>query len=229
MSATVGVEVWGPDAFLLRRETAGDGDAHGRWPAIEIETALEASGLPGLLEMTPGYETMLVEFEAGRRPPVECLRAVLAAVPDDSGTAGPGGRMVELPVVYDGADLERVARGAGMGVDEVIARHSGAVYRVRLLGFAPGFAYLDGLDPRLRTPRLETPRPRVPAGSVAIGGGHAGVYPAATAGGWNLLGRTTVALLDLGLAREGRVEAFVLRPGDEVRFVPIEAGEGNRA
>ena len=100
----------------------------------------------------------------------------------------------------------------------VIARHAAPPYHVYFLGFAPGFPYLGGMDAALTTPRLPAPRTRVPAGSVAIGGGQTGVYPAATPGGWRLIGRTPLRLFDTD-----RPEPALLRMGDEVRFVPVDA------
>jgi KipI family sensor histidine kinase inhibitor len=127
-------------------------------------------------------------------------------------------REIVIPVVYggaDGPDLAEVARHAGMTADEVVAAHSGAAYDVFFLGFQPGFAYLGGLPPALATPRRDTPRVRVPAGSVGIGGAQTGIYPAASPGGWNLIGRTAVTLFDPHADAPA-----LLAPGDRVRFVP---------
>jgi KipI family sensor histidine kinase inhibitor len=108
-------------------------------------------------------------------------------------------------------------------VEAVVRLHAGGQYRVHLLGFAPGFPYLAGLDRRLRVARLATPRSQVPAGSVAIGGEHTGIYPVATAGGWNLIGRTGARLIDPVRAAAGASDAFLLQPGDGVRFVAVAA------
>jgi KipI family sensor histidine kinase inhibitor len=99
-------------------------------------------------------------------------------------------------VDYDGEDLDEAAALTGLSRDELIARHAAGSYTVAYLGFAPGFAYLTGLDPALHLPRLETPRTVVPAGSVAIAGPYASVYPASSPGGWRLLGRTDITLWD---------------------------------
>ena len=126
-------------------------------------------------------------------------------------------RCVEIPVRYGGdagPDLQRVAAQAGLSVAEVIDRHAGAEYTVAMLGFAPGFPYLLGLDPRLATPRLATPRTQVPAGSVAIGGSQTGLYPRTGPGGWNLIGRTELVLFD-----PQRDPPALFAPGDRVRFV----------
>jgi KipI family sensor histidine kinase inhibitor len=128
--------------------------------------------------------------------------------------AGP----VEIAARYggpDGPDLELVAEAHRLSPASVIELHAGATYRVLFLGFAPGFAYLDGLPPELATPRRSTPRERVPAGSIGIAGRQTAVYPLSMPGGWNLIGRTDVTLFDASLERPAR-----LAPGDTVRFVP---------
>jgi KipI family sensor histidine kinase inhibitor len=134
--------------------------------------------------------------------------ANLATLTDDDAV----GREHVLRVAYDGPDLEDVARATGLTVDDVIAAHSGRDYTVELTGFAPGFAYLDGLDPRLELPRRTTPRPRVAAGSLAIAGVQTAVYPFAGPGGWHLIGRVTEARM---FDEHGPLLAL----GDRVRFV----------
>ena len=126
-------------------------------------------------------------------------------------------RTRSIEVRYDGVDLAAVAKSAALTVDEVIERHSAAEYEVAMLGFAAGFPYLRGLDPRLRLPRRATPRTSVPAGSVAIAGEWTGIYPVEAPGGWHLLGTTDQALFD-PTARE---DPAFLGLGDLVRFVPV--------
>ena len=127
------------------------------------------------------------------------------------------GRLVEIPVVYDGEDLAGVARRTGLAADDVIACHCGRDYRVWLLGFAPGFPYLGVLDEALHLPRRDTPRARIAAGSVAIAGAQTGIYPSESAGGWHVIGRTTAKLFD-----PEADDAFLLHPGDTVRFVAVD-------
>jgi inhibitor of KinA len=122
-------------------------------------------------------------------------------------------------VRYDGSDLERVAQANQLSVAQLCELHAAPVYKVYMLGFAPGFPYLGDLDPRLHTPRLPAPRARVAAGSVAIGGEHTGIYSVETPGGWNIIGRTPVKLFDP--AREDEA-MFLLRAGDRVKFVPLK-------
>jgi KipI family sensor histidine kinase inhibitor len=125
------------------------------------------------------------------------------------------GPLVTLTVHYDGADLADVAQLTGYSVDEVVRRHRAAEYTVAFCGFAPGFAYLTGLDPTLQVPRLSTPRADVPAGAVGIAGEYTAAYPRPSPGGWRLIGRTDARLWSLG-----RAEPALLVAGTRVRFEP---------
>ncbi len=128
-------------------------------------------------------------------------------------------RTIEIPVSYGGVfgpDLDDVARHTGLSPERIVEMHSAARYLVYFLGFSPGFPYLGGLPPELATPRLPAPRKRVPAGSIAIGGSHAGIYPMDSPGGWRLIGRTTVRLF-----HTEATPPALLRTGDEVRFVAV--------
>lgn len=205
----------GPDAWLFRFAGSADEAAFGM--ARRLAAGMGQNPLPGLVEGVPAFTTLLLRFEAGRAPTSAALWPMLEGWLEGEVSAETA-RHVELPVHYAGSDLSRVAEHARLPVAEVIARHAAANYRVHCLGFAPGFPYLGGLDPRLITPRLASPRPRVPAGSVAIGGEHTGVYSLASPGGWNLLGRTSETLFE---PRADSLETmFRLRTGDTVRFRP---------
>jgi inhibitor of KinA len=181
---------------------------------------------PAVLDVVPGYTTVTVHYEpaAVRRAPGELPHAAIVRTIEhelrnlESATL-PEARDIEIPVCYDGEfapDLDEVARHAGLTPEQVIALHTGATCVVQMIGFTPGFPYLAGLDPRLATPRRAEPRTRVPAGSVGIGGEQTGVYPLATPGGWNIIGRTPLSLFD-----PRREPAALLRVGDRVRFVAI--------
>jgi KipI family sensor histidine kinase inhibitor len=166
---------------------------------------------PDVLEVVPGARTLLIRTtptSIGRIG--DRLRELARTV---AASAGPAGDEVGLDVHYDGADLADTAAEAGLDVDGLVRRHTDGNYVVAFCGFAPGFAYLTGLDEALQVPRLHQPRTRVPAGSVAIAGEFTGVYPRATPGGWRLLGRTTARLWDLD-----RTPPAVLVPGTRVRF-----------
>jgi KipI family sensor histidine kinase inhibitor len=183
-------------------------------PTPDAVTALRdaALALPGVLEAVPGARTVLVEFDTALTSTAAVTAGLLNAPLDVDPAAGH--RLIELGVRYDGADLGAVANAIGASIEEVIALHSSATYRVRFCGFAPGFAYLDGLDPRLHLPRHASPRPTVRAGSVAIAGEFAGVYPRSSPGGWQLLGTTDASLWDIAASPPA-----LLTPGTSVRFV----------
>jgi len=177
------------------------------------------AGVRGILNLHPAFTSVLVEFD----PRLVAHDAVEALVRERAGAvteAGEEGRPVEIPVHYggdQGPDLEDVARHADLSAEAVVKSHASAVYTVYFVGFATCFPYLGGLPERLATPRLAAPRKLVPAGSVAIGGSQAGVYPLASPGGWRLIGRTPLALFDVHGEPPG-----LLRIGDRVRFVPMD-------
>ncbi len=180
-----------------------------------LDAALAARQPGGLLETTPTYRALLVQCAPAAADTI--YAAIESALVSLDVNALPPGRLVEIPVRYGGdagPDLEAVARHCGLTIAEVITLHTAPMYQVAMLGFAPGFAYLLGLDARLNTPRLATPRARVPAGSVGIAGAQTGVYALPTPGGWQLIGRTGLPLFD-----PARAEPFTLRAGDRVRFV----------
>lgn len=205
---------YGMKALLFRFAEAVGDEAFAKGCAIAAE--LENNPPNGMIEFVPAFTTVLVRFNE---------REQAAAAGDDllrrlercAGAAVPAHRVTDLPVVYDGDDLERVAGLHGLTPREVAAIHSATTYKVYSLGFAPGFPYLGDLDARLHTPRLTSPRTRVPAGSVAIGGEHTGIYSVESPGGWNIIGHTKAKLFD---PQKHGAEMFLLRQGDRVRFVP---------
>lgn len=173
-----------------------------------------------LIDLTPSYTSLLVTFN----PLTTSHRTVRARIQQavaqpDSGAAA-SGRLVSLPVYYSpesGPDLADLAAGAGLSIEQVIAIHQQREYLVYAIGFAPGFAFLGEVDPRIARPRFPTPRLRVPRGSVAIAGAQTAVYPAATPGGWNLIGRCPTRMFDP--ESEPNMPVGV---GDRVRFQAIE-------
>ncbi|WP_214108815.1 5-oxoprolinase subunit B family protein [Acrocarpospora catenulata] len=192
-----------------------------------LDSFLRAHRFTTFDDIVPGPETVLVV--SSRTPYARLHQQVTALLEEASlgylepSPTGPGSgagvvspQPVEVRVDYRGEDLAEVAELAGMSVEEVVSRHSGSEFLVGWLGFAPGFAYLVGLDPALHVPRLRVPRTSVPAGAVAIAGPYSAVYPAASPGGWRLLGRTDLRVWD--------VEAeppSLLRPGMRVRMIPV--------
>ena len=173
--------------------------------AVRLARALRAER-SDLVDVVVGHTTVLVTWEAEA---VDIGNIVIPPEPE------PAGRLVEIPVVYDGPDLEEVVGLTGLSPEEVIERHAGVEHLAAFLGFQPGFAYLTGGDERLHAPRREVPRTRVPGGTVAIAGPYSGVYPRDSPGGWRLLGSTTTVMFD-----PAREPPALLAPGDRVRFVP---------
>jgi KipI family sensor histidine kinase inhibitor len=169
----------------------------------------------------PAYASVLVPFDPVALDPDEAGRVVTRLLTELTGAPAPAaeaGRLVEIPVHYggdDGPDLADVAALNDLRPSDVVELHAGTEYRVCFLGFAPGFAYLGTLPAQIATPRLPAPRERIPAGSVGIAGQGTAVYPFALPGGWRIIGRTEVAMWDLT-----RDSPALLRPGDQVRFVP---------
>ncbi len=175
-----------------------------------VRRALEAGPLPGQRELVPAARTVLVLLD---RPPTELDVVTLRRLPTTA--AGPEGTAVPvaLPVVWDGPDLAEVAGLLGRAVPDLVAALTEIEFTVAFSGFAPGFGYLAGLPAELHVPRRATPRTRVPAGSVALAGPYAGVYPRASPGGWQLVGRTDAVLFDVD-----RDPPALLAPGARVRF-----------
>ncbi|RYY99628.1 MAG: 5-oxoprolinase/urea amidolyase family protein [Comamonadaceae bacterium] len=185
---------------------------------LALHRALLAQPVPGIRELVPAAQTLLVQY----RPAGIALPALVAALRDRAVSAAvrvtqatpTAARVVEIPVRYDGEDLPDVAELLGIPVQEVIARHTGQPYDAAFAGFAPGFVYLAGGHPGFQLPRRKTPRTRVPAGSVALAGHFSAVYPSASPGGWQLIGVTDVPMWDLG-----RPEPAYVQPGFRVQFV----------
>ncbi|GAA1942484.1 5-oxoprolinase subunit B family protein [Nocardioides marmoribigeumensis] len=176
-----------------------------------VTAALAAAGASAA-DVVPAARTVLVDGLRGMG--AEALVEAVAAARADGPSSG-GGR-VEVPTVYDGEDLDVVARHWDMTRQEVVATHTGLDLVVAFCGFAPGFAYLSGMAERHSVPRRDSPRPRVPAGSVAVAGEFTGVYPRASPGGWLLLGRTDLVLWD-----PAADPPALLSPGTRVRFVEV--------
>lgn len=176
----------------------------------------------GAEELIPASRTILITFDPARTSHEQLAGALTKIAAGLAGAAScspapsrpvPDRVTAVIPVTYDGPDLDEVARETGLTLAEVVRRHTAPVYTVAFCGFAPGFAYLTGLDPALMLPRHPVPRTQVPAGSVAVSGQYTSVYPRTSPGGWRLLGRTTAVMWDL--ARE---QPALLTPGSRVRF-----------
>lgn len=188
-------------------------------PAVHarlLATATELRSRPprGVTEIVPAYTTIGVWFDPLEREAADLAAELLACAESTSVAAtAKAEREVVIPVRYDGPDLADVAARLQLDPAEVVRRHAAVEYRVYLLGFVPGFAFLGLLDPTLELPRRASPRLKVPAGSVAIAGRQTGIYPLATPGGWHLIGRTEVRLFEAD-----RAPPSLLAVGDRVRF-----------
>lgn len=173
-----------------------------------------------LLDLVPSYASLLVIYDPLRTDHMSVtqrLHSIRAAI--ETASASSPGPQIVLPVYYSpesGADLERLAQQCSLSVEDVIALHSEAEYRVYAIGFAPGFAYLGEVDSRIAAPRLATPRAKVPRGAVAIADRQTAVYPAASPGGWNLIGNCPQRMFD-----PDADPSMPVAVGDRVRFQPI--------
>ncbi|WP_233254096.1 5-oxoprolinase subunit PxpB [Hymenobacter sedentarius] len=210
----------------------GEGISPATHRAIQAFSAyLAQHPFVGLIEYVPAFTTLTVYYDPwlvsdnGQHPPyervAETLRQMLPAA-QATAVAVPT-TVVEIPVCYGGAhgpDLAFVAQYAGLPPEEVIARHAAPEYLVHMIGFAPGFPYLGGLDARLATPRKSQPRVLVPAGTVGIAGPQTGIYSMPTPGGWQLIGRTPLRLFNPAWAQPSLLQA-----GQHLRFVPISEAE----
>ncbi|HEX7739323.1 MAG TPA: allophanate hydrolase subunit 1 [Marmoricola sp.] len=190
-------------------------ELEGRDERRRLDAALRTSPLPGSVEHVPADHTVLVRAAtaADLQRVVDGLRSLTVpdAVPDPAQL-----QPIVIPVRYDGPDLAVVAEHLNVSPDEVIARHTGALWRVEFAGFAPGFGYLTTDDTDLTVPRRDQARTRIPAGSVGLAGAYSGVYPSASPGGWQLIGSTELAMWD-----PTREEPALLAPGRTVRFEEI--------
>jgi KipI family sensor histidine kinase inhibitor len=204
----------GEAAMSVEFGDAIDLELNGKVRALDV--ALLSEPFPGFVEAVPTYRSLLVHFDP-LRTEFDEVAAYLTRLAGKPSRGEPGRAPVkEVPTIYDGEDLDAVARDAGLSRSEVVALHTGTEYRVYMLGFSPGFAYMGLLPEAIARPRKATPRIRVPAGSVAIAGRQTGVYPSATPGGWNLIGRASLPLFD----PESSPPTFFIA-GDRVRFASV--------
>ncbi|MDQ4502562.1 5-oxoprolinase/urea amidolyase family protein [Sinomonas sp. ASV322] len=204
--AVVGIRPSGERAILIELASPG--------AVLSLARELDAAPPPGVVDVVAAATTVLVAADSPASLPgiVRRVRELGGA------SAAPrAGKLVVIETVYDGADLDEVARLAGLSREGVVAAHAGQVWSAAFIGFAPGFAYLTG-DGALDVPRRTSPRTAVPAGSVGLAGTYSAVYPSQSPGGWQLIGRTSAPMWDLG-----RDDPALIHPGDEVRFEPVRA------
>jgi KipI family sensor histidine kinase inhibitor len=186
--------------------------------AIAIAAAVTQRTIAGVRDVVPSFRSVTVFFDPLGTDVSEVTTALRESMHADPPVSSE--RTIDVPVVYGGGggpDLAEVAAFAGSSSETVIARHAGRTYRVCMIGFLPGFAYMASVDDTIAVPRRRTPRVRVPAGSVGIAGSQTGIYPTESPGGWQIIGRTAATLFD-----PDRDPPALFSPGDRVRFVPVD-------
>lgn len=184
----------------------------------QLDAMIRHAHQAGILACVPGYTSLFVAYDPRRTSFKSVYDLIQNCIDSDAQIREYEPKRIEIPVIYggeEGPDLFSVARANVLPAQTVVEKHTAPVYRVGMMGFTPGFAYLLGLDPDLATPRRDTPRTHVPAGSIGIAGGQTGIYPLESPGGWQLIGRTAQILFNPDTAPH-----FLLSPGDEVRFIP---------
>ncbi|WP_395298481.1 5-oxoprolinase subunit PxpB [Kitasatospora hibisci] len=202
----------GENALLVEPADPAEVGALYRW----LRERQAEGGLPAVEEIVPAARTVLLDGAAD----LPALTALLRSARPTAADTAPG-PLIEVPTVYDGADLAEVAELWDASPEAAVRIHTEPEYVVAFCGFAPGFGYLTGLPQRYEVPRRATPRGSVPAGSVALAGPYTGVYPRSSPGGWQLLGRTGLALWDVD-----REPAALLAPGVRVRFTAVRGDRG---
>ena len=192
---------------------------------VAFDRAVREANLPGVVECVPTYRSLLVHLDpltADHASLFETLHALALNTRAHAAST----RRWTVPVIYGGAfgeDIGALADHSGLRTEEVIALHSGAVYRVYMVGFMPGFTYLGGLDPQLAMPRRHTPRTRIPGGSISIGGAQTAIGAAPSPSGWHLIGHTPIRCF-----QPGRKPVFLFEAGDEVVFQPTPKSDWER-
>jgi inhibitor of KinA len=215
----------GESALIVEFEERIDPGVNAR--TIACADAIHSFRLAGVRDIVPTYRSVAVYFDPLRTDTDALMRSVEQAASQPPPASSAARVPVRIPVCYGGElgpDLGTVAAFAGMPEDEVVNVHATTTYRVFMLGFVAGFAYLGIVDRRIAAPRHSTPRVRVPIGSVGIAGMQTGIYPAETPGGWQLIGRTPRKPFD-----PSRDDPFLMKAGDSVQFYPIERDEYDRA
>lgn len=203
----------GEHAVLV--EVAGLDEVLALTQDIREAIAGKSAGFTDIVDIVPAARTVLVMVRDDA--PMGPVRQALSTLPDTQpGELTGSGETVEVPVHYDGPDLAEVAELTGLSVDGVIAAHTGTEWTVAFGGFAPGFAYLTGGDPRLEVPRRSEPRTAVPSGSVGLAGEFSAIYPRSSPGGWQLIGRTDIAVFN-----PDREPPALLQSGTVVHFVDV--------
>lgn len=211
------IAAYGEHGWIAQLNGTGDPVAAALY-VNAVADALRAQD--GVIDSVAGVDSLVIRADPLTLRPENARTLLEETLARTAATPGKPGKHIEIPVCYGGAfgpDLNDVSELTGLSPEAIIKAHAQGPYRVLTIGFAPGFAYLGPLDPRLEAPRLDTPRARLPAGSVGVAGATTGIYPLSSPGGWRIIGRTPAKLFD-----PQADEPFTLSAGDEVRFTVID-------
>ncbi len=202
------VSEFGKDAILLEPQIQ---DGHLEFIHRLFHT-LATHNDPAITDIIPAYKSVALFYSTTKQSLFELLESVDRVELETSPK-----KVIEVEVDYSqGLDWESVSEQIGLSKSEIIDRHSKPVYTVAMIGFIPGFIFLEGMESELFVPRLETPRTKVPAGSIGIGGKQTGIYSLESPGGWNIIGKTTQRFFDAG-----NEPPISISPGDKLRFKPV--------
>tara|TARA_B100000965_G_scaffold48105_1_gene35287 strand:- start:14477 stop:15103 length:627 start_codon:yes stop_codon:yes gene_type:complete len=186
----------------------------------EMQFLIEQTGIQGITDIVPSYDALTILFDRSQLSHDMLMRNIeLAPAPESELNWQP--KHIEIPVCYEfGLDWERIMDRSGLDLKTALQLHSETEYRVAMIGFLPGFIFLDGLNEQLNCPRLDAPRTSIPKGAVGIGGSQTGLYSMESPGGWNIIGRTPVSLFDI--EKDPPIE---VQPGDILTFKRISKAE----
>ncbi len=210
-------KVLGECALLLEPEKRELESIH------KLASEIENSGLEGITDVLPAYSSLAVIFDGNKWDHYSLIEAI-ENLPEGESSVKVVQNMIEIPVCYElGMDWQDVIGHTGLKKEEIIELHSSKTYSIAMIGFIPGFIFLDGLDDKLSVPRKLTPRTEIPGGSIGIGGSQTGVYSLESPGGWNIIGRSPKSFFD-----SSKNPPITLKAGDSVLFIPISEKEFHR-
>ena len=206
------IKSMGPGALLVEWPASISPDINGE--VLALQQLLNESNFQ-FHDVIPAYHSLLLEFDKDQHKKETVEEWLMTQLADLQVTDRTFNRW-EIPVRYEGEDLETLCRQKKISKEEFTSLHSGPEYRVYFIGFLPGFLYLGGLPEILHTPRRSVPRKQVPKGAVSIGGSQTGIYPQPSPGGWQLIGHTEFKWFDLQ-----REPPSLILPGDHIQFIPV--------